>query len=87
MENEPQLVICPNCTKNKPNAFLGSLNVDGYFIVRRGHFRENRNATYKASNQIMIAAEDYSIVCECGYYIHVKSGRIVTDAYKSMING
>lgn len=76
---DPQLVKCPQCAINKPNAYMGSITSDGYFIVKRGAFRDydNRNF-YHAASDVMMVAEKYSIVCECGYIIWVDHGKITT---------
>lgn len=56
---------------------MGSITSDGGFIVKRGAFRDytNRNF-YEPSSDLMIIAEKYSIVCECGYIIWVDNGKI-----------
>jgi hypothetical protein len=77
---EPQLIKCPNCIKDKNNAYLGSVTSQGYFIIKKRSYNEF----------MMIKAEEYSVICECGYQIHVEYGKITTSksfASDPMFNG
>lgn len=81
MENsyQPQLIVCPNCAKNKSRSFLGSVTSEGFFIVKlRSH-----------NDQLMFRSEDYSIMCDCGYQIHISCGKITLDNFASdvVLNG
>lgn len=81
MENSyvPQLIVCPNCAKNKARSMLGSITSEGFFIVRlRTH-----------NDQLMIRSESYSVMCDCGYQIKVEYGKITSNNFASdpMFNG
>ncbi len=57
---------------------MGSITSEGYFIIKRGAFREYQNRNfYHNSTDIMIMADTYSVFCECGYTIRVDHGRII----------
>lgn len=73
----PQLVKCPQCALNKVNAYMGSITSEGYFIIKRGAFREYQNRNfYHPSSDVMIASEQYTVFCECGYAIRIEHGII-----------
>lgn len=81
MENDiqPQLIKCPNCIKDKNNAYLGSVTSQGYFIIKKRSYNEF----------MMIKSDSYSVICECGFQIHVESGKISLNSFASgpMLNG
>lgn len=80
MENSivPQLVKCPECALKKANAYMGSITSEGYFIIKRGAFREYQNRNfYHNSSDVMIASEKYTVFCECGYAIRIDHGKII----------
>lgn len=86
--NTAQLVSCPKCKETKPNAYMGSITTDGYFIVKRGSFRDHESRNfYHASSDVMIMAEKYTVFCECGYSIQVESGIIKNAFLGTYLNG
>ena len=57
---------------------MGSITSEGYFIVKRGAFRKiGENLFDKPVSDVMVIAEKYSIVCECGYIIWIENGKII----------
>jgi hypothetical protein len=90
MENNiiPQLVKCPQCTLKNANAFMGSITTEGYFIIKRGAFREYANKNfYHQSSDVMVMAEEYTILCECGYALQVDHGIIKNAFLGTYLNG
>ncbi len=66
-----KIISCPNCdaTSRKDHVNLGSITTDGYVILKRQFGRFT-----------MIMSDEYSIICDCGYYIHVKNGKVTASA-------
>jgi len=70
MNDVTQTIIkCPNCINRKDNVNLGSVSTDGYIILKRQFGRFT-----------MVMAEEYSIICDCGYYLRIKEGKVVASA-------
>lgn len=65
----PHILHCPQCKERKDYVNLGSISSEGYLILKR-----------KQNRYTMIMAQEYSIICDCGYFIRVHEGRIVADA-------
>lgn len=65
------IIKCPNCTatNRKDNVNLGSISSDGYVILKRQFGRYT-----------MVMAEEYSIICDCGYFIRIEHGKITASA-------
>lgn len=73
----PAIMHCPNCENRRDNVNLGSITSEGYVIIKQ-----------KFNRHVMIMAEEYSIICDCGYYIRVNDGKIVASALpETFING
>lgn len=65
----PHILHCPKCKETQQrSSYLGSISSEGYLIIKR------------KQNYMMIMAQEYSIICDCGYFIRVHEGRIVADA-------
>ena len=74
---EPHLLHCPKCKQNgEINTSLGSITSEGYLIIMQKHAR-----------QTMIMADAYSVICTCGYYIRIESGKIKSELLSTLPNG
>jgi hypothetical protein len=74
---QPFLVHCPNCKNRRDDVTLGSVTSQGYVIIKR-----------KFNRQMMIMAESYSIICDCGYFIRITDGKVTASALSgTFING
>lgn len=70
MNNEFSILLqCPNCKNKKDYVNLGSVSSEGYIILKRQYGRFTT-----------IMASEYSVICDCGYYIRVENGRIIRTA-------
>ena len=64
----PAIMHCPNCKNRRDNVNLGSITSEGYIIIKQ-----------KFNRHMMIMADAYSLICDCGYFIRVSEGKIVAD--------
>lgn len=70
MNNILQTIVkCPNCANRKDNVNLGSVTSDGYVILKRQYGR-----------MTMIMAEEYSLICDCGYFVRIEHGKVTASA-------
>lgn len=76
MSEEPRLLQCPNCRDRRDNVNLGSVSSEGYVIFKRQFGR------YTA-----IMSTDYSIICDCGYAIHIHEGKVTSALTVPSANG
>lgn len=68
---------------------MGSITSEGYFIIKRGAFREyspERPSLYHTASPIMIMSEQYTVFCECGYAIRIDHGKITNALSGSLID-
>lgn len=72
----PAILHCPNCENRKDNVNLGSVSTDGYLILKRQFGRFT-----------MVMAQEYSIICDCGYFIRIKNGKITAAAPTANVHG
>jgi len=71
------LIKCPNCENRKDNVTMGSITSDGYVILQR-----------KFGRHTLVMAEEYSLICDCGYFIRIEHGKVTAAApTASMANG
>lgn len=69
-DQQPAILHCPKCKERKDNINLGSITSEGYLIVKRQFGR-----------MTMVMSKEYSVICDCGYFIRIHDGRITADAY------
>lgn len=73
----PALIHCPNCQNRRDNVNMGSVSSDGFVIIK-----------LKFGRHVMVMATEYSIICDCGYFIRINSGKVVASALPgTYING
>lgn len=65
----PSIIACPQCKNRKDYVNLGSVTSEGYVILQRKYGRHT-----------MIMAEQYSVICDCGYFIRIENGKITSTA-------
>lgn len=76
-EVEPYLLYCPECFNRKDKISLGSITSQGYVILKRKYGRET-----------LIIADEYSLVCDCGYYVRIEKGKMIRDSLHNInLNG
>lgn len=67
--NLPALIHCPFCKERRDSVNLGSVTTEGYVIVKQ-----------KFGRHMMVMAQEYSLICDCGYYIHITDGKVTASA-------
>lgn len=78
MNNTPYLLKCPNCERTfdhqvrRDHTTLGSITSEGYIIIKQ-----------KFGRAVMVKAEEYSVICQCGYFVSLSHGRVTSDALTS----
>ena len=65
----PAIIKCPRCKDRPDSVNMGSISSEGYLIVKG-----------KYNRYTMVMASEYSIICDCGYFIRIHEGKIVADA-------